>query len=60
MIEDTVEQNANAVLFACGDQPIEGFSAPEHGIYLHIIARVVFMIGVCLENRAEVQDGYAE
>ena len=51
MIKHAVKYYAYSALFCLGAKLFKRFLIAEHGIYLLIAARVVFMIGIRFKNR---------
>ena len=54
MVENSVQNNADTLFFTFGNQHFEFFLAAEQRIDFHIISRIVAVIGMRIENGAEI------
>ena len=60
MIENAVQDHADTARIAAFDQFFKIRLVSEERIDLHIIARIVAVIGISAEDRVQINDGYIE
>ena len=60
MIENTVEDNVNIPFLSLCYKLLKCSLAAEHTVYLKIVSRVVLMVGVRLEDGAEVDNSNSQ
>ena len=54
VIENTVKNDSDPALISLGYQLIKGFLSAKHSVDLVVISRIVFVVGICLEDGAEI------
>ncbi len=60
VIEHPVQKNGDAKGLCFCKERAECVIASEHGVYMFVISGIIFMVGVRVEDRTEVETGYAE
>ena len=56
MVENAVKDNANAPFSCLFNQRNKRLFTTEHLVNGHIVARIVFVVGICLKNWAQINN----
>ena len=60
MVEYAIQNHAHPILRRLPEQRVQRLSAAKLGVYLAIVSRIVFVVGIRFKNGTQIQYSHAK